>query len=580
MRSSLLAIVVTVLLAVPALADAAEPTGRVMLRFDAEPAPALLQRLVERTGIATFERRAGGWPVFTATLDGGADPAALSTRLAERPEVLWAEPELRLDIVLHGAPDDPYFDDAWHLLNVGQLDGGLPGADTNVLAAWEISTGEGVQIAVLDTGVDTTHPDLNVVHGVDVIDDDLDPYPDTSDGGNGHGTMVAGVAAAIGDNGIGVVGVAPSAGIIAMRSLGGGDVGDIYDAFVLSTDAGADVLNNSWGYGDSECSPVPTINAIATAVDYARIEGRDGLGAVVVFSSGNQGCEQLEYPVLAQAGVIAVGSLTDQDRKYGYSAWGPHMDLMAPSGGLGGGGRPGLMATDVVGDFGWGNLGENNEYTASMGGTSGAAPVVSGVVALMFGANPRLTWQDVEELLCLTAVRVQPESAAYDATGWSNTHGCGRVDAAAAVAAVADEGPPGAAPWRLADGAAVPVDAVVLAWDPADEPDGDLVTYDLVVAPSGGGEAIVLEELAETRVDLTGQVGLGRWELRLTGWDEWGAGETSEIEVVVVEPPALPEPDEGEGCSASVAASKGAGGGVTLALLAALLVLGRRHDAW
>ncbi len=580
MRSSILSLIAALLCVGVAHAGLGEPTGKVMLRFDVEPDDALLQRLVDRTAIASFERRAGAWPVFTATLEGAADPLALAARLQDRPEILWAEQELKLELVPHGGFDDPYFGDAWHLENLGQVEGGLPGADANVLAAWDITTGEGIDIAILDTGVDASHPDLTVVHSVDTIDDDLDAYPDTSDGGNGHGTMVAGVAAAIGGNGIGVVGVAPSANIIAMRMLGGGDAGDIYDAFALATDAGADVLNNSWGYGDGDCNPVPTINAIANGIDYARIEGRGGLGAIVVFSSGNQGCEHTEYPVLAQTGVIAVGSLTDQDRKYGYSSWGAHMDVMAPSGPLGGGARPGLMSTDVVGDFGWGGLGDEDEYTTSMGGTSGAAPVASGVVALMLAANPRLTWQDVEDLLCVTAVRVQPESAEYDATGWSNTHGCGRVDASAAVAAVADSGPPAAPTWRIADDGLVRVDAAVLAWEPGLDPDGDVVLFDLVVRPAAGGEALVFEGLSEVRVDLTDQVGLGPWEAELTGWDEWGPSGVAELAFEVVEPPPLPEPEpEGSGCSASVAGDDA--GRASLLLLGALWMLfGGRRRAW
>jgi subtilisin family serine protease len=560
-------------------------TGHVNLRFEEEPSPAELDRLARDFRIQEFERRAGRWPVFTAQLPPGADPTSTATALMRRPAVRWAEPDQFADFELHGgyAVDDLYFPEQWHLQNTGQNAGALPTADVHVVPAWETTRGEGIRIAILDTGVDTGHPDLVIVHGVDVIDDDLDPHPDPEQSGAEHGTMVAGLAAARGDNGIGVSGVAPSADLMAFRMLGeGGAISDTYDAFIIATEEGADVINNSWGYTSEECSPVGFVQLMHDAVEYAITFGRGGLGAAVVFSAGNQGCELTQHALHEQDGVIVVGSLNDRDRKFGYSVWGPNLDLMASSGPLGGGGRPRLVTTDLFGDLGRNGLGDDNEYTRQMGGTSGAAPVLSGAIALMYGANPRLTWTDVEEVLCETALRVSPERAEYDATGWSYTYGCGRVDAAAAVAAVLDTGPPSAPIWMLGRWAELPEDYTVLRWVAAVDPDGTPVRYELTVVPlvdgddddSAGDDGGLAWSLTDTRLDLTGELPQGWYNATLETWDRWGIGGSAATTFRVVEPGvAAAAPAAGADCSCTT--GRGGGSGLSL-LLGGLTILRRR----
>ena len=240
--------------------------------------------------------------------------------------------------------------------------------------------------------------------------------------------------------------------------------------------------------------------------------------------------------------------------------WGPNLDVMTPSGPLGGGGRPRLVTTDLFGDLGRNGLGDDNEYTRQMGGTSGAAPILSGAIALMYGANPRLTYSDVEEVLCETAIRVSPDRADYDATGWSYTYGCGRVDAAAAVAAVLDGGPPSPPIWMLGRWAEVPSDFTVLRWVPAADPDGTSVRYSLSISPldagddddsAGEGEsALHWTDLTDTRIDLTGELELGWYEATLETFDRWGPGGTATTTFQVVEPAVASEPP-GVGCSSS-----------------------------
>ena len=316
--------------------------------------------------------------------------------------------------------------------------------------------------------------------------------------------------------------------------------------------------------------------AMHDAVEYTITEGRGGLGCAVVFSSGNQGCELTEHALHEQEGVIVVGSLSDRDTKLNYSVWGPNLDLMTPSGPLGGGGRPRLVTTDLFGALGRNGLGDDNEYTRQMGGTSGAAPVLSGAIALMYGANPRLTYQQVDQVLCDTAVRVSPELAEYDATGWSYTYGCGRVDAAAAVADVLDAGPPSEPVWMLGRWAEVPSDFTVLRWAPATDPDGTPVHYELSVSPldsgddddsAGGSDALTWSLAGETRIDLSGELELGWYTATIETFDRWGSGGSATTTFQVVEP-GVAAPVVEAGCSVG---SRGSAGMLVLVGIAAVL---------
>ena len=583
------------LLLLPSIASAqviGQPTGDVVFRIAQEPPPELLQRLADDPLIRALERRPGSWPTYTATAAPGADPERLASRLEELPEVTWAEVDRFFNPVLHGgAPlDDPFWPQLWHLENVGQNEGGLPGADVHAVPAWAVTNGAGTLIAILDSGVDTDHPDLNVTGGVDVVSNDEDPNPEDSDSNPGHGTLVAGIAAAVGNNGIGVAGVAWGAEVWAVRLLGGNStLQDTRDGFVLAADAGVHVLNNSWGMMSEDCSPVPSYDMLNEAIDYVTIEGRGGLGATVVFSAGNQGCEYIEYPMLAREGVIAVGSLTDQDRKFGYSSFGEFLDVMAPSGPVGGHNRPGMYSTDIVGDAGFNGAGDDNEYSPYMGGTSGAAPVVSGVVALMYAANPRLTEADVRRVLCETAVRVDPAGGEYDGDGWSRFYGCGKVDAAAAVAWVANSAPEAPAFLAPVDGAELHWQDIVLRWQAPADVDGDWLVYDAeLFEPTGddddcaapSGDLEVYDALDETVLDLSGQVPLGQYTFTVWAVDTWGRGAPGQVTFTVVDDPPDPVDDDddgGAGCSCSSSVAPAAGAGLLSLLLLLPLALRRRR---
>lgn len=220
---------------------------------------------------------------------GGAgparDPLLSSARLAALPGVLWAEPDFTFPLKQHFIPDDPFFDLQQHLRNTGQ-NFGTPGADVDAVGAWDYTRGDSsITIAVLDNGVQTSHPDLRIkTGGRNFYPNTPTNNPNPVQAGEDHGTLVAGVAAARGNNALGVSGMAPLARVLPIK-IAQGDLWanntNIAKAIRYAADTGAaDVINNSWGGGS------PT-QALTDAIIHASTAGRGGKGAIVLFSSGN-----------------------------------------------------------------------------------------------------------------------------------------------------------------------------------------------------------------------------------------------------------------------------------------------------
>lgn len=297
--------------------------------------------------------------------------------LARHPEIEWAAPNELLPP--SALPDDPYYTIAWHLPKIA-----APGA-------WDLATGEGVAIAVLDSGVDPTHPDLvgKLLPGWNFHDD----TPDTSDS-YGHGTRVAGVAAAATGNALGVPGVGWNARIVPVvvtRADGWASAWAIAQGLVWAVDHGARVMNLSFAnVGDNQ--------AIADAADYVAQRG-----GVVVAGAGNCSCDETtpDRPAL-----ITVSATHESDVLAGFSSRGAHVDLAAP------GVR--IPTTNAGGGYG------------TYSGTSYSSPVVAGIAALLLSVDPSLDSAGIEALLEGTAVDL-------GAPGWDPAFGHGRVDALRAV---------------------------------------------------------------------------------------------------------------------------------------------------
>ena len=523
-------------------------TGALVVRTDD---PSALRAMPEVAAVVPLRGH-----VVRIEVRRGVDEIELARRLHGTRGITWAHPDFARRAVPTSIPNDPYFAEQWHLENTGQWGSSTsPGVDIRAPEAWELSTGRGAIIADIDTGVDLGHPDLRVIAGRDYVDDDDDPSPGL-EWDDGHGTATSGLAAAIGNNALGVTGVAYDADVYAIRLLGGAtSMSDFYNAFAEAVDAGAWVLSNSWGYSDG-CPNVPLYGIERDALEYAETVGRGGLGSVVVFSAGNGGCDIEDNELLAYPTVIAVSATGGTDDLEWYSSFGPHVDMAAPAG---------VLTTDRVGDVGYGVWEDDTAYWGPFTGTSASCPVVAGTAALMLSANPRLTAADVRVALCDTAERMDLVDAEWDESGWSPYYGCGRVDAAAAVWATADEGAP-AAPVLVSPVHETYDDRVVLEWR-TDEP--DRLTYE--VTWSVDGEPTLVETEA-TSIDLTESVVAGDVvEWTVTAVDRWGPGAVTTGSFTVLAIPDPPKPDEDAGGCAS---ARGPG---VLGWIALLLTLSARR---
>jgi kexin len=340
------------------------------------------------------------------------------------------------------APTDPLFDDQWHLRNTGQ-NGGTIGEDINVQTVWQLGTlGTGIRIAVVDGGLDIAHEDLvdNVVAGQshNYVDGGNDPT-----GGDGHGTSVAGLAAAREENCLGGRGVAPRAELVGYNLLRTGGAPDQADAMIRGL-ADNDISNNSWGNLGAGGILYDVEPAWMGAINTGVTDGRDGSGIIYIFAAGNGAPRgNSNYDGYANHHqVIAVGAVTHDGTAASYSEPGANVWISAP------GGQPfidhGVVTTDRIGNDGYNPTAvrpyadyDDFNYTKSFGRTSSAAPQVAGVVALMLETNDELSWRDVRLILAETARKNDAGDADWLETTapyhFHHQYGFGVVDASAAV---------------------------------------------------------------------------------------------------------------------------------------------------
>ena len=293
-------------------------------------------------------------------------------------------------------PNDTSFSSQYYLKNTGQS-GGLVGADVKATDAWETTTGNSsLIVAVIDTGVDWDHEDLqgNIwinandlsgngdedgnglvddYVGWDFINDDNDPDDDHS-----HGSHVAGIIGAVGNNGLGIAGVNWEVRIMALKSFdseGTGTLEELLPAIVYATEKGANVINASWGDGVYSLSMKEAI------------ENFNSAGGIFVASAGNESGawfiqDNDDYPFYPASfdldGIISVGASDRYDTIAAFSCIGYNsVDLFAP----------GVTIYSLY---------NNNSY-GNKSGTSMSAPIVSGAAALLWSASPGLSIQQVKD---------------------------------------------------------------------------------------------------------------------------------------------------------------------------------------
>lgn len=421
--------------------------GQFIVRLD-EPALVMASKFLSDAGFELIAPAQADPQGFLVRYTGDADDAlAAITRLDHHKDVLSAEPDLIRFYSPTSLGNDPKYSEQWHLESTGQQ-GARLSSSIRAAEAWELEIGSpDVLIAINDDGVDFEHEDLSefMVEPL-FLEGTLEAA--LSDSCCSHGTSVAGVAAARGGNGIGVRGSCPSCGIIPMFAeiVGfGANDSTVSASFRAAADAGAAVINNSWGmstgspihmgdgmFGGGGQASMP--GNVQSALRYAFEEGRDGKGVVIVFASGNDnsGSDYFGRHELT----LTVGATTDQSEKAWYSSFGDGLVVTAPSNG---GYTTGIVTTDITGNRGY----DRGNYTNSFGGTSSASPLVAGLAGLVISANPELTAAEVQQVLIDSADKIDPLRGEYNEEGYSRVYGYGRVNAYRAIhtaLALSDDG--------------------------------------------------------------------------------------------------------------------------------------------
>jgi len=398
--------------------------GQVLVRYRTGADPAARAAIEARFG----GRRLRSLPSIGAdlvALPSGMAVADAVRNYAAEPDVLYAQP----NHILHEAdvsPNDPGFNQQWGELNTGQTVLGVSGTsgdDVSASKAWALATGSSaVTVAVIDTGVDTTHPDLaanidtadahNFIDNTNVV---YDPNQTCLDGSlnDDHGTHVAGIIGAIGNNGIGVAGVAWHVKILPLKFLGPqnaldttcgqGNDSDAIAAIDYAVSKGAKIINESWEGGSSFDQALH--DAMASA-------GQAGvLFAVAAGNQGNNLASTADYPASFNlADEIVVAATDSKDQLASFSNFGGPTALAAPG-------------VDVLSTITTGNTNGHYEY---MSGTSMATPFVSGALVLVLSQFPSMAPADLKARLLNNVDRRNNLSSPTTSSG-------GRLDLARAL---------------------------------------------------------------------------------------------------------------------------------------------------
>jgi len=354
------------------------------------PNATLLNLLLRHAGAGSAESLGPRSDTYRIRLRGDADLPALMRGLAANPDVVYAEPNhIR---TLMRTPNDPMLSRQWPLRSIQAIE------------AWDMTTGDGSTIALLDTGVSPTHPDLadKILPGHDFVNNDDDAVDD-----EGHGTYTAGVVAANSDNSVGVAGICWNCKILPVKVLnqrGQGDDAAIAAGIRWAVDHGVRIISMSLG------GPEDT-QVIRDAVGYAHDHN-----ILIIAASGNGQAEGNvpNYPA-AYPSVLAVAATGGSDLVTGFSTTGDYVDIAAP----------GIGVWSTL----W-NRREGDTYGAA-NGTSAACPHVAGAAALVLSIRPDLSADQLAEVL---------EQSADDrgAPGKDPEEGYGRLNVLRAVQLAGD----------------------------------------------------------------------------------------------------------------------------------------------
>jgi subtilisin family serine protease len=297
------------------------------------------------------------------------------SELQKNPLVEYASPNYY--VTAFTVPNDPHYTSQWHLQRIAAPHG------------WDVTTGDSsMVISILDTGLDPDHAEFSArtIPGYDFVNDDPEPEDD-----NGHGTHVTGIAGAATNNSIGIAGTDWQAKVMPLKVLNAQGIGttfDVCEGIYYAADLGADIINLSLGGYEPS-------SAYDDAVNYAHASG-----CIVIAAAGNDNTNQPVYPG-ACAHVICVSATNKTDQKASFSNYGTYIDLAAP----------GVAILSTL---------PQNQYTY-YNGTSMAAPLVSGLAALLCAQNPLFGPAEIESLLFNYADDLGEP-------GWDEYYGYGRIN--------------------------------------------------------------------------------------------------------------------------------------------------------
>jgi len=345
--------------------------------------------------------------------------------LKEDISIKYAEP----NYIMSTYSNDPLYEKQWHLNNIAQeyftaenyqqtTTSGTEDADIDLPEAWEVEqSGREVIVAVIDTGVDFNHPDLqgkawngpNEIHGYNTITHDNN-VNDT----HGHGTHCAGVITANTDNGLGVAGIAnhTDVKIMAVKFLDpSGTLEDGIEAIIWAVENGAEILSASWGGNYNQ--------SIQEAINYSIMQGVNFVAA-----AGNDNIDSKYYSPAGNNGVLTVSATDSKDLKAIFSNYGESVEIAAPG--------VDILSLRAAGTdmYGYGaNIVDTNYYFCS--GTSMACPQVAGILAMVKAKYPNMDFKDQENLVIYSADDIYDKNPEF-----RNMIGIGRANAHKALIAV------------------------------------------------------------------------------------------------------------------------------------------------
>ncbi len=404
------------------------PTRDIVVRLKGKMDVKTIEKLAQKHGISVkkINYPLPGTAMFTIPVSATENILKISNAIHEEKQTKWAHPDILPPFYKRATVNDPLFPLQWHLTNDGHLATSVAGADAKVADAWDITMGDsGIRICVYDDSVEKDHEDLsaNFVSGLNLEDMGPDPSPRifTGEDAENHGTACSGVAVARGNNSVGVSGAAPYCSLMGIR-WGNAPASADAAAFYWARTNGADVISCSWG------SEMETV--LYDAINDAAVNGRNGLGCVILFAAGNSDASIGANDPARHPDVICVVASNCKDQRASYSSYGSTASIAAPSN------DDSMLRITTTDDTGANGYSSDNYCRATddtgFGGTSSSTPLAAGIAALCLSVNPNLTREDVKLLLQETADKIDNSNYPYSA-GWNQYLGYGRINALRAV---------------------------------------------------------------------------------------------------------------------------------------------------